>query len=66
MYQMEFVEQIKSADSIVLSDIVQAVLARYRDLYPNEEVVFFSFPERDRDARVSLLRSIADFIELHE
>ena len=66
MDQKELLEQIRSADSLVLTQIVQAVLARYRALCPGEDVVFLSLPEKDRDSRVSLLRSVADFIELHE
>lgn len=66
MDQKELLEQIASADDFVLTQIVQAVLARYRALFPDEDVVFLSFPDKDRDARVSLLRSAADLIELHE
>lgn len=66
MDQKELLKQIATADSPVLTQIVQAVLARYRALFPEEDVVFLSFPEKDREARVSLLRNVADFIELHE
>lgn len=66
MCQKELLEQIASADSFLLTKIVQAVLARYRALFPKEDVVFLSFPENDRDARISLLRHVADLIELHE
>lgn len=57
---------IQNADSAELSEIVQAVLARYRTLFPEEDVVFLSFPEKDRDARVSLLCRVAELIKLHE
>lgn len=66
MEQKELLNQIASADSPALTQIVQAVLARYRTLFPEEDVVFLSFPEKDRETRVSLLRNVADFIELHE
>jgi hypothetical protein len=66
MCQKELLEQIASADSFLLTQIVHAVLARYRTLFPEEDVVFLSFPENDRDARISLLRHVADLIELHE
>ena len=62
----ELLEQIASADSTGLTQIVQAVLSRYRALFPDEDVVFLSFPEKDRDARVALLRHVADMIERHE
>ena len=66
MDQKKLLAQIASADSITLTQIVQAVLTRYRTLFPEEDVIFLSFPENDRDARVSLLRHVADLIELHE
>ena len=66
MDQKKLLAQIASADSSALTQIVQAVLARYRALFPEEDIIFLSFPEHDRDARVSLLRHVADLIELHE
>ena len=66
MDQKKLLAQIASADSITLTQIVQAVLTRYRALFPEEDDIFLSFPENDRDARVSLLRHVADLIELHE
>ena len=66
MDQKKLLAQSASGDSSALTQIVQAVLARYRALFPEEDVIFLSFPENDRDARVSLLRHVADLIELHE
>ena len=66
MDQKKLLAQIASADSSALTQIVQAVLARYRALFPEEDIIFLSFPEKDRDARVSLLRHVADLIELYE
>ena len=57
---------IQNANDTELASIVQAVLARYRTLFSGEDVIFLSFPENDRDARVALLRHVADLIELHE
>ena len=51
MDQKKLLAQIASADSITLTQIVQAVLTRYRTLFPEEDVIFLSFPENDRDAR---------------
>ena len=42
----ELLEQIASVDSTGLTQIVQAVLARYRDLFPEEDVIFLSFPKK--------------------
>lgn len=66
MDQKELLEQIASADGFVLTQIVQATLARYRSLFPDEDIVFLSFPKKDRDERVSVLRRVADLIEQHE
>ena len=60
------ISYIQNANDTELASIVQAVLARYRTLFPGEDVVFPSFPENDRDARVTLLRHAADLIEMHE
>ena len=48
MGQKELMEQIASADSFLLTQIVQAVLSRYRALFPDDEVFFLSLPARSR------------------
>ena len=65
MGQKELMEQIASADSFLLTQIVQAVLSRYRALFPDDEVFFLSLPARNSAERAAILRKAADMIE-HE
>ena len=47
-------KQIEKSNDRELSRIVQAVLSRYRVLYPDEEVIFLSLPIHDREERAKL------------
>lgn len=47
-------KQIETANDRELSQIVQAVLSRYRVLFPDEEVIFLSLPIHDREERARL------------
>lgn len=60
------ISEIKNADSAELSAIVQAVIARYRVLFPNEEVIFLSLSREDRAERAWTLRQAAERIERQE
>ena len=48
-------EWIASARDYELSEIVLATLARYRVLFPEEEVVFLSLPLDDQEERSAIL-----------
>lgn len=61
--QKEILAQIASAEAHELSRIVQAVLARYDVLFPEDEVFFLSLPTGDRAERAAILRQAADLIE---
>lgn len=41
------IQYIKNAKPEELEDIMQAVLGRYRELYPNWEILFLSLDKKD-------------------
>ena len=55
--------KISTADSSELSQITQAVVARYGVLFPDDAVFFLSLPIEDRAERAAILRQAADMIE---
>ena len=55
--------KISTADSSELSQITQAVVARYGVLFPDDEVFFLSLPIEDQAERAAILRQAADMIE---
>ena len=54
---------IRSADSLDLSEIVQAVVRRYGCLFAEEEVVFLSMPKHDREERRRIIQGILNIEE---
>ena len=53
-----------TADSMELSEIVQAVVRRYAKLFADEEVVFLSLPKHNREERCRIIRAVLE-IEQH-
>ena len=52
---------VKNSDCSELTKLVQAILARYDALFPEEEVFFLSLPKYDRGERDAIL---ARFVEV--
>ena len=57
------IDQIMNAKPEELEDIVQAVLARYRELYPDWEIMFLSLDKKDNkndqiDSIIALLNKM--------
>ena len=63
--QKEILAQIASAEAQELSKIVQAVLARYDVLFPEEEVIFLSLPKYDQAERSATLHRVEELSQLH-
>ena len=51
---------VKNSDCSELTKLVQAILARYDVLFPEEEVFFLSLPKYDKGEREAIL---AQFVE---
>lgn len=51
MILTELLNHIRQADSADLSTIVQRVIARYAELFPEDEVIFLSLPKNAPDER---------------
>ena len=64
--QKEILAQIASAEAQELSKIVQAVLARYDVLFPEEEVIFLSLPKYDQAERSAILNRVEELSQLHQ
>ena len=57
---------IKDADSAELSEIVQAVLRCYNQLFTEEEFVFLSLPKHDQGERERIIQSFLSMEEYRE
>ena len=56
-----FLSFIRVADCSELTKLIQAILARYDALFPEEEIFFLSLPKYDRGERDAIL---ARFVEV--
>ena len=52
----EVVKYIKKADTMTINDLTMAVINRYRELFPDEEICFFSLPRDEKNREVELER----------
>lgn len=59
----ELIQKIEKADSEQIQVFLDAVTARYRELYPQEEVFLFSLPRNDPRERRRLIRIIKAMLE---
>lgn len=57
---------IGMVDSRELSEIVRAVLERYRELFAEEEVVFLSLPKGDLQERKRIIDAVLSLEENRE
>ena len=53
---------IKDADCKELTTLVQAILARYDTLFPEEEVFFLSLPKHNRKEREAILTQFKELV----
>jgi len=56
---------IENADSMVLNDILTAVHKRYKDLFPDWEMVFMSLPKMGAEERSLELDKMVAVIKKH-
>ncbi len=56
---------IERADCNTLTQIVQSVIARYHELFPDEDVFFLSLPVHDREERRCTLERLAEQLMHH-
>ena len=61
----EVVHIIRKADVNEINDLIMAVLCRYRELYPEEEIHFLSLP-LDGDQRELELKRILEMHAMHD
>ena len=54
----EFLKRITHSDDFELSQIIQAVVKRYQDVFPDWEVVFLSMPKNNPEVRMQTLTYI--------
>lgn len=58
--------KIAQADDFEISQIIQAVVRRYRQVFPDWQVVFLSLPGTDQKARNKQLRETLMFLMNHQ
>ncbi|MBQ9148043.1 MAG: hypothetical protein IJX69_00570 [Oscillospiraceae bacterium] len=61
----EVLKQIENADDDAISQIIQAVIRRYKQVYPGWEVVFLSLPLDDAAQRRKQLADLIEFLDRH-
>lgn len=63
MSRTELIRQIKQAPVEEIGDILQAVMERYRALFPEEEILYLSLPKNDPQERQHLLQTIQPLLK---
>ncbi|MBQ9148040.1 MAG: hypothetical protein IJX69_00555 [Oscillospiraceae bacterium] len=56
---------IEQADDDAISQIIQAVIRRYKQVYPGWEVVFLSLPRDNAEERRRQLNELIEFLNRH-
>ena len=56
---------IEQADCYTLTQIVQSVIARCRELFPDEDVFFLSLPVHDQEERRYTLEQLTEQLMHH-
>ena len=61
MYQQEItlnqvLTYIHQADDLQVNEIIQAIVSRYRDIYPDWDITFLSLPRNDPEERNNLIQ----------
>ena len=61
----EIFKKIRRADDAEINEIIDALTQRYKEVYPDWEIMFLAMPRNDPDACLRRLEQIADFIRRH-
>lgn len=62
MRMEDTIESIEQADSGEINDLLLAVIARYKFLFPDQEFHFFTVPNGDPEKRQRELEKIVQFV----
>ena len=64
---MELLKQIASTDADHISDVVHAAMQRYRELFPDLDIFYFSFERtKPRNEQIELQISILEQLKEHD
>ena len=53
---------VSGSDTTELSQLMDCINQRYRDLYPNWEVIYLALPQNNKDERQRLLKKALSLI----
>ena len=60
----KLISAIMEADSAELSELIQAVTHRYRELHPDWEISFLCLPKNDEEARTQIIDAAFKMIKM--
>lgn len=61
----ELIRAIGQVDAENIQDLVNAFIGRYRELYPQWDIVFFSLEKGEEEARRQKVEQILSFVREH-
>jgi len=63
MNREDLINVIEKADDLLLNDVIQAVIRRQKEIYPDWELIAFSLPAYNPEERKEFLKQILSYIE---
>ena len=58
--------RIENASDYEIGDIMQAVIRRYKNLFPGWQIIFLSVPSNDEKERVESIEQMLEFLKDHK
>ena len=60
---VQVLEFIRQADDCQVSEIIQGLIARYKEVHPDWEVTFLALPKNDPDERKNVIQGTLHFLD---
>ena len=57
---------IENADDSQITDIIRAVVCRYRKLFPDWQAIFLSVPSENEKERMESILQMLEFLKVHK
>ena len=58
--------RIEIASDYEIGDIMQAVIKRYKNLFPGWQIIFLSVPSNDEKERIESIEQMLEFLKDHK
>ena len=58
--------RIENASDYEIGDIMQAVIKRYKNLFPGWQIIFLSVPSNDEKERIESIEQMLEFLKDHK